>query len=357
MNFKSLITAASIALLPFAASAATLIIPAAGTGPGSNGSHWQSDVTLHNTSSSSATVGVTFHDANGASDQHTFLINPRITVTTQDIVASVFGREAATGAIEISIPDAMAERVVVTSRTFNNSPAGQFGQDVPAINVNDAATTGDMIVLQTPSSVAANRFNFGVYAVTAATVRWELVRADGTTAATLNQSFAAGTQQQFNSGIETLLNSTAKDDDAIHVQVTSGKVIAYGSAINNASGDPTFVPGARARADIRVNFVGVDVAGNGSIDVVDANHDGVLDQPVDLFILTGYPTYFRIVVTGPNGEPVTLSLINPPDDAHIVNGDAVQWYPSGQAGPQPTLKVLAKYGDVSEVLTIPVRLQ
>ena len=355
MKFKSLMTAASIALLPLAASAATLIVPAAGTGPGFNGSQWQSEVTLHNTSSSSAIIKMTFHDANGAGQSTSVALAPRATTTVSDIVGNAFGLQSGTGAIEISIPDNMADRVIVNSRTFNSSPAGQFGQDVPAINVNDAATAGDTVVLQTPSSAADNRFNFGIYAVTAAAVRWELVRADGTVAATVDQTYAAGTQQQFNNGIVTLLSSTQQNDDAIHATVTSGKVIAYGSAINNASGDPTFVPGQRAHSDVRVNFVGVDIAGNGSIDVTDANHDGVLDQPIDLY-LTAYPTYFRVVATGPNGEPVSLSFINPPDDAHFVNGDAVQWYPNPSEGPMTTLKVLATYNGVSEVLTIPVHL-
>jgi hypothetical protein len=355
MKLKSLITAASIVLLPLAASAATLIIPAAGTGPGANGSRWQSEVTLHNTSNSSAVIGMIFHDGNGAGQSTSVVLGPRATTTVSDIVATSFGRESGTGAIEVRVPDAVADRVVINSRTFNSSAAGQFGQDVPAINVNDAAIAGDTVVLQTPSSAADNRFNFGLYAVTDAKVRWELVRADGTVAATLDQTFTAGTQQQFNGGIETLLASTEQNDDVIDALVISGKVIAYGSAINNASGDPTFVPGQRAHSDIRVKFVGVDIAGNGSIDVTDANNDGVLDQPIDLY-LTAFPTYFRVVVTGPNGEPVTLSFINPPDDAHFVNADAVQWYPNPSEGPQTTLKVLATYGGVSEVLTIPVRL-
>src|SRR5262249_61805370 len=120
------------------------------------------------------------------------------------------------------------------------------GQDVPAVKISDAATAGDTIVLQAPSSATDARFNFGIYAATAATVRWELVRADGSLAASLDQSLGAGTQQQFNSGIVTLLGSTAQDNDTVQALVTSGNAIAYGSAVNNASGDPTFVPGIRA---------------------------------------------------------------------------------------------------------------
>jgi len=356
MKLRNLLTAASIAILPIAASAATFIIPAAGTGPGVNGSQWQSELTLHNTSTNTIIISMKFHDANGAAQSESVALAPRATITISDIVATRFGREAGTGAIELTVPDEMGNRVVINSRTFNSSSAGQFGQDVPAINVNDAATAGDTVVLQTPSSAVDNRFNFGIYAVTDATVRWDLIRADGTYVTSVEKSYAAGTQLQFNNGIVSLLGSTAENDDAIHALVTSGKVIAYGSAIDNPSGDPTVTAGIRARADIRVNFVGVDVAGNGSIDAADANHDGVLDEPVDLW-LSGYPTYFRVVATGPNGEPVTLSFINPPDDAHFLpNSDAVQWYPNPAEGPMTTLKVLATYNGVSEVLTIPVHL-
>lgn len=356
MKFRQIITAATIALLPFAASAATLIIPAAGSGFGVNDSRWQSELTFHNLSSSSVTVGMTFHDGKGAEKSDSVSLNPRSTLSIGDIVNTRFGVEAGTGAIELRVPDEMASRLAVNSRTFNSSANGQFGQDVPAVNANDAAMAGDTVVLQGPSNATENRYNFGIYALTAATVRWDLIRADGTRAASVEQTYSAGTQFQYNNGVVTLLGGTAADDDTIQALVVSGSVIAYGSAINNASGDPTFVPGIRGRADVLVKFIGVDIAGDGTIDVTDANHDGILDQPIDLY-MTAYPTYFRVVATGPNDEPLTLSFINPPDDAHFVDtkGD-VQWYPSPSEGPMTTLKVLATWSGGSEVLTIPVHL-
>ena len=356
MKFRQLITAVSIAMLPLAASAATFIIPAAGTGPGANDSRWQSELTLHSLSSSTVTIGMTFHDGKGAEKSDSVTLNPRSTVSISDIVNTRFAVEAGTGAIEIRVPDDMASRVTINSRTFNSSANGQFGQDVPAVNANDAAMAGDTVALQGPSNATENRYNFGIYALTGATVRWDLIRADGTRAASVEQTYTAGTQFQYNNGVVTLLGGTAADDDTIQAFVESGTIITYGSSINNASGDPTFVPGIRGRGDVLVNFIGVDIAGDGTIDVTDANHDGILDQPIDLY-MTAYPTYFRVVAKGPNDEPVTLSFINPPDDAHFVDtkGD-VQWYPSPAEGPMTTLKVLASWSGGSEVLTIQVHL-
>ena len=271
-------------LIALPASAATIIVPAAGTGPGANGSHWQSELTLHNTGAAATTATLRFHDSSGAQQTSDVTINARSTITINDIVNTRFGRESGTGAIEITVSDAAANRLAITSRTFNSSASGQFGQDIPAVNVNDAAAAGDVVVLQAPSSAADARFNFGLYAVTDTKIRWDLVRADGTVVSPLaEQSYAAGTQFQFNQGISNLLGQTEQDNDAVHAVVTSGKVIAYGSAVQNASGDPSFVPGIRVRADVKENFVGVDLDENGTVDVFDADHDGVLDRPGRVF--------------------------------------------------------------------------
>lgn len=354
MKSKHLIIATIIALLPLAAGATTFIIPAAGTGPGANNSHWQSEVTLHNTSANAVTVGLKFHDATGAQESASVTVNARNTVTISDIVKTRFGRDAATGAIEITVPDVAANRITITSRTFN----GDFGQDIPAINANDAAAAGDVVVLQAPSSANESRFNFGLYAVTDSKVRWDLVRADGTLVSPLaEQSYPAGTQVQFNRGIETLLGQTEQDDDTLHAVIASGRVIAYGSSVSNASGDPTFVPGIRARADIRVNFVGVDLDENGTIDVADADHDGVLDQPIDVFT-TAFPNFFRVIATGANGEPATLELVDAPRDAALVDARTVEWAPGGAVkGTTGVLRIRATVNGISDVLTIPANFR
>ena len=341
-------------LIALPASAATFIVPAAGTGPGANNSHWQSELTLHNTGATAVTATLRFHDATGAQQSSDVTINARSTVTVADVVKSRFGRESATGGIEITVPDAAATRLAITSRTFNASASGQFGQDIPAINANDAAGAGDVIVLQAPSSATDARFNFGLYAVADAKVRWDLVRADGTTVSPLaEQSYAAGTQIQFNQGVSTLLGQTPQDDDAVHAVITGGRVIAYGSAVQNASGDPSFVPGIRVRVDSKVNFIGVDLNEDGKVDVFDADHDGVLDQPIDMFSI-GYPNYFRVVVEG----PAQLELIDAPASAQFVDAQTIEWsIPGDMKGKTGVMRIRATVNGVSDILTIPANFR
>jgi len=357
MKINHLIAATAAALLPMAASAATLIIPAAGTGSGANGSQWQSELTLHNTSAGTTHVRLVFHDTSGAGESTEIDVAPRATVAIEDIVRTRFQRESATGAIEILVDDAASKKLAVTSRTFNRTDKGEFGQDIPAVSVADAAFVGEVTVLTGPTDVVSTRYNFGLYALSAATVRWELIRADGSLAATKEATYDAGTQRQYNFGVNALFGVDPQNNDVVYANVLAGKVITYGSAINNASGDPTFVPGIRAREDVRVTF-GVDLNEDGTIDVADADHDGVLDQPIDVFTST-YPNFFRIVASAPDGSPAQIELIDAPRNADLIDQQGtVEWAPTGDLkGQSGSLKVRATFNGTSEVLTIPVNFR
>ncbi len=355
MNLKSFLTAASVAILPLTASAASFIVPAAGAGPGANGSQWQSELTLHNVSNSSVNANVIFHDENGATAPVAIAVAARSTTTLGDIVKTTFGRATATGAIEIAADDANLDHLAVASRTFNTSPSGEFGQDIPAIRATDAAGPGDVVVIAGPSSVSQYRFNFGVYAVSSAKVTWSLLRADGSVAAQKEVSYAAGTQRQYGSGVGTFFGVDAKDDDTLHASVTSGAAIFYGSSVNNASGDPTFVPGVKAREEIRINFVGIDVNGDGVAEAKDADRNGVVDTAVDVFTTTGYPNYFRIIASGEHGEPATFELIDAGSDAMLIDANGtIAWAPmKAVRGETGSLKVRITAGGSTAVVTIP----
>lgn len=356
MNVKRILITIMATILPLAAGATTLIIPASGTGPGFNGSQWQTELTLHNTSASTITATLTFHDTTGASGTATVEVAPRATVAIADVVASRFGRSAATGAIEVTFDSAFAQKLTVSSRNFNKSPNGEFGQDVPAVDAANVPDTGSIMILSGPSSTADARFNFGLYAVSASTVQWQLVRADGTIAATTELGYAAGAQVQYNSGVLSLLNVDARDNDTVQAKVTNGRALAYGSILNNASGDPTYVPGVLALADLRINFAGVDFGDNGKISVPDANHDGVLDQAID--VQTGtWPIAFRVVVN--STTPATFELLNAPSELRFFDAHGgLTWSPNAlSAGTTLNLKIRVTADGVTEIITIPVNIR
>src|SRR5215212_7168149 len=94
MKFRNLISTAAIALLPLAASAATIVIPAAGTGPGASGSQWQSELTIHNVAARTATVAVTYHQGKSVLGPVSVTLQARQTVSIADVVKTKFGVDA-----------------------------------------------------------------------------------------------------------------------------------------------------------------------------------------------------------------------------------------------------------------------
>lgn len=353
MKYPNLITAAAFAALTVTANAATIIVPAAGTGAGANASQWQSELTLHNAAPRAIPLSISFVRGTTVFGPANVVLAARQTESTADIVKNQFGLSSATGAIVISVADREARSLAVTSRTFNVSPSGEFGQDIPAVDATDALRTGDTAAINGPSDIETTRFNFGLYATEAASIDWELVRADGTVARTKNVTYAAGSHAQYNSGIETLLGADPQDNDTVHAHVKSGRAIFYGSVIN-ATGDPTFVPGIATREDITINFTGVDLDENGSVDVRDNNHDGVLDAPVQI-TRSRFPNYFDVVAAGEFGEAVTLEIVSAPGHAELLDANTLIVIAGADVtGATGEIVLKATFEGSTQFITIPV---
>ena len=358
MNIRTLITAAAVAALPLAASAATLVVPAAGTGPGSNNSHWQSELTLHTAAPRAVTLTLSFHQASLAPVPASVTLQPRQTLSLSDVVKTKFGVDAGTGAIVIEVADADARTIAVTSRTFNTTEAGdEFGQDIPAIDAADALHAGDAGTIAGPSQAAGNRFNFGIYATENTAVDWQLLRADGTVAANRTLTYPAGQHVQYNSGIRTLFDAAAQDNDVVNAKLTGGRAIVYGSVVN-ATGDPSFVPGVRTREDVLIHFEGIDVDEDGTVDIADADHDGVLDAPIDV-IASAFPSYFRLIATDELGAAVTYEILSSPAETTLIdNAGTFRVAAAGDVkGTTGTVLVKVTTGTSSSILTIPVKFR
>jgi hypothetical protein len=356
MNFRHFIAAAAVAALPFSATAATFVIPAVGTGAGAAGSKWQSDVTLHN--ASPRVIGVTLTlqgiDVTLTDDSADLTLQPRETRTIADVVKSEFGLDSAVGALVITTSDRDARGLAITSRTSNVTATSVYGQDIPAISTLNAAVTGDIAALNGPAAIANDRFNFGLYSVDAASVRWELVRANGTIADSQTVNYPAGDHVQYNSGVVSLFGATAENGDTVYARVLSGRILAYGSIVN-ATGDPSFVPAVRTRDDITIQFAGLDLDENGTVDVLDANGDGVLDRAIEI-VTSLYPEYFRVVAAGEFGETVTYQIVSTPAAAAFLDASGtMRVAPFGDVkGTTGEIVVKASSGTSETLLTIPV---
>src|SRR5688572_11499884 len=241
MKSKVVLTLLAIGLFTFAANAAEIIIPAAGTGAGANASHWQSDVLLHNVAPHAITLTMRLHVGSTVYGPVAVTIPARNTRQYTDVVDTLFNVPTGTGALVLQLTDRDTRFLAVTSRTYNTLGGVEYGQDIPAVPAADAAAAGTIAVMTNPATSTNDRFNFGIYAVDAATVRWELIRANGTLAASHDVSYTEGQHEQYNRGLFTLLGATeAQSGDTVYARILSGKAIVYGSSIS-AGGDPTYV--------------------------------------------------------------------------------------------------------------------
>lgn len=354
---KHLVMAAALTLAAGLAAGQTIdrVVPVAGTGPGANGSMWQSELTLHNVSVKPISATLGFHDSTGLIGTTSVEIGPRATVSLDDVVHTEFGITAGTGAITIDTEDSLRGKLVVTSLTFNRSAGGDFGQDIPALDTESALHGGDLGVIPGPSSVLDSRFNFGVFTTEETTVEWRLVRQDGTVDASVELTYDAGIQLQYNGGVGTLFGVSPADNDVVHAFVRSGSVFIYGSVVNQMTGDPSYVPGTRSRENFAPELLGLDIDRDGTVDFFDADHDGVLDQTIDV-ATANFPSYFRVVTADAEDDAITLEILSEVGASFVDDIGTVYFAPSGALkGTMGALMIRATDGRDFSDFTIPVR--
>lgn len=253
----------------------SLIFPVVGHATGLNDSLFESDIRVTNLSAETARYEVNFTptetDGTQTGSSSTIEIAPNATLALDDIVASLFGTgttSSAIGMLEVrplttsssasvgffgSTGTASTIRDLATaasSRTYNFTPNGTFGQYIPAIRFSDfvgKATDGappSILSLQQVAQSSAFRANFGFAEASgaAADLVVRVYDTANTLLATIPVSLKAGEHQQLNgmlatNGINNLI------DGRVEVEVVNGagKVTAYVSEVDNKTNDPLLV--------------------------------------------------------------------------------------------------------------------
>jgi PKD repeat protein len=218
-------------------------VPVVGRASGANGTFWRSDVTMFNPGASALTVSLRYLangiDNRGASSR-SLTIGPRQSTTLSD-VSTWLGAGDGNGALQVSWSGASGP--VVTSRTYTSTTAGgTFGQSIDPIRAaaRDSVVTG----LRSDSSY---RSNLGLVntADQAISVALSIVSPSGQTVGTTNVTVQAKSAIQASvSGLFPALNAAALGSFTLEAHTDSAaSLFAYGSIIDNLSGDPVFFGG------------------------------------------------------------------------------------------------------------------
>lgn len=335
-------------------SGAEIVVPVAGVTSGGFGSYWQSDLTIHNVGSSPAEITLTFATSEGPERATEITVGPKETRIYRNVVGDQLGVSSGIGALILEADAVTASKLSVASRTFTVGDAGQLGQDIPAYREDGFARSGETAVISGPVDVDTSRFNFGMFAAEDARVELALYRADGTLETEETVEIDGLTQLQYTNGVESLLKSVPMDGDTLYARVVSGAVVFYGSIVANDSNDPSFVPQNVTRENYASVLVGVDVDEDGTVDIADADGDGVLDQPIRI-AYTGFPYTIDVIAIDPEGNQVTLDLLNEAVDIKLYGGNVLQIYPvANRRGTSTDIILRASDGALSTEFILPV---
>jgi hypothetical protein len=238
----------------------SLIIPAVGHAVGIGDSLFESDLRIANTSAQAMKYQLNFTltrtDASQSGSSTTIQVDPGATMALDDILTSFFGTgsDSALGVLEIrplttTQTGSVSVQTVASSRTYNSTPTGTFGQFIPAIPFSQfIALSPDpsnktVLSLQQIAQSAAYRTNFGIVegAGEPANVLVHVFNNAGVeVVAPIPISLMPGEHQQRNLLQE---NGITLTDGRFEVEVVSatGKVTAYASVIDNLTNDPLMV--------------------------------------------------------------------------------------------------------------------
>ncbi|HEY0144377.1 MAG TPA: hypothetical protein VGF48_26070 [Thermoanaerobaculia bacterium] len=244
-----------------------LIIPAVAHAEGANESFFESDIRVTNLSAQTMKYSVNFTpsgtDGTQKGSSSTIEIAPNQTLALDDILATLFGSGSTSviGMLEIRPTSSQTSSstssgtkvsqlsTIASSRTYNLTPNGTFGQYIPALPYSSfvgksTTSTPTILSLQQIAQSASFRTNFGFAEASGqpATLSMRVYDTANRLLATIPVSLQAGEHKQINAMLAANgINDLA--DGRVEIEVTSstGKVTAYASTVDNRTNDPLMV--------------------------------------------------------------------------------------------------------------------
>jgi len=201
---------------------------------GAGGTQWRTDLGVLNASGASASIEVRLYTSGGVISQ-----TATVPAGAQSVFTDVVGQlgHSGSGAIEV----ASSRPVRVTSRTYNQTPAGTYGQDYGAYPAGSGMAAGQSAFLGQLAEDANYRTNIGLTntGTSPATVQVKLFDAAGSQLTVYSVTLAPGEWKQENRPFFTRAGQTNMTRGYAQVVVSAGSgIIAYASVIDARTGDP-----------------------------------------------------------------------------------------------------------------------
>lgn len=224
-------------------SGSELVLPAVGRAAGIGGTFWRSDVTLFNPGLNTMSVTLRYLAAgqdNRNAPSQVVSLSPSRTVVIADI-ALLFGVSAGSGALRVTWNGSSGP--IVTSRTYTTtSGGGTFGQSIDPV-----ASFGNDSIVPGLRADASFRSNVGFVNSGDApmTITATLLSDFGAVIGTAQVGVAPRSQIQYSIGALFPAANAPRAGTLTLLAHTDGAptLFAYGSIVDNTSGDPVFFGG------------------------------------------------------------------------------------------------------------------
>ncbi|HVR40350.1 MAG TPA: hypothetical protein VMU84_14735, partial [Thermoanaerobaculia bacterium] len=205
--------------------------------------NWQTDMRIFNAGTTPQSASLKFYPQNnGTPLSADVVLQPGEVRTLDNVLSTLFQTTNTGGAVHVSTQSASS--LVVTGRTFNQTPTGTFGQFIPAVTTDEAAANGGraLQILQVEDSTRF-RTNLGIAEVSGnpATVEVQVFLPDSKVIPTVQIPLQANEFRQFGIIRELGLGNIYNARISVRVIEGEGRVTAYGSVIDDETQDPTYV--------------------------------------------------------------------------------------------------------------------
>ena len=226
-------------------------IAASAHGEGVGDAMWLTDLEAHNqgTTDASVTVSLLVRDqANPDPETATFDVAPGTSVRYSDVLDSLFSLDGS-AALRLNITGG---DVLVSSRTFNQSAKGTYGQFIAAVHDTQVKTAFDdearLIQLSRSSDPDTGfRTNVGFVNLADTSIDLEVTLYDGDgppALGTVPTTLQVGEYQQHTDIFTAVGGADIDIADGYAVVTTTtegGRFLTYASVVDNATGDPTYI--------------------------------------------------------------------------------------------------------------------
>ena len=285
-------------------------VPAVAHTNGVGDSVWRSDVGLLNRSSRPNAVRVRYYDGWEALE-HELELAPGESRVIPDVVGS-FGRNGF-GPLQVF----SSEALTTTSRTFNQSTEGTFGQSFDGITATGGLESGESVVLMQLREDDIARTNIGIHNQWRRFARVEVELYDDNGALVHSDTWIIHPLHtvQFNRPFATFCGRVDIESGYAVITVQSGQdIYVYGSVIDNTTGDPTAIP-MKVGDGVHRQWIAAAAHSSGV-------HDSVWRTDLCLLNLSGGAAMAEIIFRRSDGETGVLP-VNVLDGRQIVLGDVV----------------------------------